>query len=85
MINNLCQMMIALPQIFLSTAAQIPSVAGRIWFGETELPSQFISVGELSLWVGATKIFVDGAIYRPCRFSRTDCSVQMMDQFEVLC
>ena len=56
-----------------------------IWFGQTELPSQFISVGELSLWVGATKIFVDGAIYRPCRVGSTDCSVQMMDQFEVLC
>ena len=35
--------------------------------------------------VGATKIFVDGAIYRPCRVGSTDCSVQMMDQFEVLC
>ena len=55
MINNLCQMMIALPQIFLSTAAQIPSVAGRILFGQTELLSQFISVGELSLWWGRRK------------------------------
>jgi hypothetical protein len=48
----------ALPEIFLSIAAEIPSVAGLIWFGEIELPSQFISVSELSLWVGATKIFV---------------------------
>ena len=27
--------------------------------------------------VGATKIFVDGAIYRPCRIGSTDCSVQI--------
>ena len=35
--------------------------------------------------VGATKIFVDGAIYRPCRVDITECSVEMVDQLEVLC